>query len=58
MSDVMKRMARVARRAPDLDRSVGWATEVMGMREVERLDGVSSLPHAACHHSLQSIAAE
>lgn len=58
MSDLIKRMAHVALRVPDLDASVRWATTVMGMREVERADGVSYLTHAACHHSLQLVAAE
>jgi catechol 2,3-dioxygenase len=58
MSDLIKRMAHVALRVPDLEASVGWATTVMGMREVERDDGVSYLTHGDCHHSLQLIAAE
>ena len=58
MSDVIKRMAHVALRVPDLDASVRWATTVMGMREVERADGVSYLTHCDCHHSLQYIAAD
>jgi catechol 2,3-dioxygenase len=58
MSQLIKRMGHVALRVPDLDASVGWATTVMGMREVERVDGVSYLTHADCHHSLQYIAAE
>ncbi len=56
VSDVIKRMAHVALRVPDLDASVAWATTVMGMREVERTDGVSYLTHTDCHHSLQYIA--
>jgi catechol 2,3-dioxygenase len=58
MSDVIKRMAHVALRVPDLDASVAWATTVMGMCEVERSDGVAYLTHADCHHSLQYIAAD
>ncbi len=57
MSDLIKRMAHVALRVPDLDASVGWATTVMGMREVQRDGGHSYLTHADCHHSLQLIAA-
>jgi catechol 2,3-dioxygenase-like lactoylglutathione lyase family enzyme len=51
-------MAHVALRVPDLDASVGWATMVMGMREVERTDDVAYLTHSDCHHSLQYIAAD
>jgi catechol 2,3-dioxygenase-like lactoylglutathione lyase family enzyme len=58
MSDLIKRMAHVALRVPDLDASVAWATTVMGMREVERADGVSYLTHSDCHHSLQYVAAD
>lgn len=57
MSDLIKRMAHVGLQVPDLDASVAWATTVMGMREVERADGVSYLTHGDCHHSLQYIAA-
>jgi catechol 2,3-dioxygenase-like lactoylglutathione lyase family enzyme len=56
MSELIKRMAHVALRVPDLDASVGWATTVMGMREVTREGGTSYLTHADCHHSLQLIA--
>jgi catechol 2,3-dioxygenase-like lactoylglutathione lyase family enzyme len=52
---VIKRMAHVALQVPDLDASVAWATTVMGLREVERSDGVSYLTHSDCHHSLQYI---
>jgi catechol 2,3-dioxygenase len=58
VSDLIKRMAHVALRVPALEASVGWATMVMGMREVERVDGVSYLSHADCHHSLQLIASD
>jgi catechol 2,3-dioxygenase-like lactoylglutathione lyase family enzyme len=53
MSSLIKRMAHVGLQVPDLEASVGWATTVMGMREVERSGGVSYLTHADCHHSLQ-----
>jgi catechol 2,3-dioxygenase-like lactoylglutathione lyase family enzyme len=56
VSRFVKRMAHVALRVPDLDASVTWATTVMGLRESERVDGVSYLTHASCHHSLQYIA--
>src|SRR5215813_11332442 len=48
-------MGHVALVVPDIDASVSWATTVMGMREVERVDGVSYLTHADCHHSLMYI---
>jgi catechol 2,3-dioxygenase len=54
-SPLIKRMAHVGLRVPDLDASVAWATTVMGMREVERADGTAYLTHADCHHSLQLI---
>jgi catechol 2,3-dioxygenase-like lactoylglutathione lyase family enzyme len=57
MSEFIKRMGHVALQVPDLDASVGWATTVMGLREVERADGVSYLTHGDPHHSLQLIAA-
>ncbi|MDP2711283.1 MAG: VOC family protein [Solirubrobacteraceae bacterium] len=56
MSEFIKRMGHVALHVPDLEASVTWATLVMGLREVERTDGVSYLTHADCHHSLQLIA--
>lgn len=58
MSELIRRMAHVALQVPDLDASVAWATTVMGLREVEREDGVSYLTHADNHHSLQYIAAD
>jgi catechol 2,3-dioxygenase len=58
VSDYIRRMAHVAMRVPDLDASVDWATTVMGMRETERVDGVSYLTHKDCHHSLQYIASD
>lgn len=58
MSGLIKRMAHVALRVPDLEASVGWATTVMGMREVQRDGAISYLTHADCHHSLQLIADE
>jgi catechol 2,3-dioxygenase-like lactoylglutathione lyase family enzyme len=56
VSDVIRRMAHVALRVPDLDASVAWATTVMGMRETVRANGASYLTRGACHHSLQYIA--
>jgi catechol 2,3-dioxygenase len=55
LSGPIKRMAHVGLQVPDLDASVAWATTVMGMREVERVDGISYLTHKDCHHSLQYI---
>jgi catechol 2,3-dioxygenase len=58
VSEYIKRPAHVALEVPDLDASVAWATTVMGLRETERVDGVSYLTHADCHHSLQYIASD
>jgi catechol 2,3-dioxygenase-like lactoylglutathione lyase family enzyme len=55
MSSLIKRMAHVGLRVPDIEASVSWATTVMGMREVERDAGVVYLTHGDCHHSLQLI---
>ena len=57
MSEYIRRMGHVALRVPDLEASVSWARTVMGMRETERVDGISYLTHSDCHHSLQYIAA-
>jgi catechol 2,3-dioxygenase len=53
MSSLIKRMAHVGLHVPNLEASVDWATTVMGLREVERQDGISYLTHGDCHHSLQ-----
>jgi catechol 2,3-dioxygenase len=53
VSALIRRMGHVAMSVPDLDRSVAWATTVMGMRETERVDGTAYLSHTDCHHSLQ-----
>jgi catechol 2,3-dioxygenase-like lactoylglutathione lyase family enzyme len=58
MSNLIKRMAHVGLEVPDLDASVSWATTVMGMREVDRIDGTAYLTHAVCHHSLELRAGE
>jgi catechol 2,3-dioxygenase len=58
MSDFIKRMGHVALEVPDIDASIAWATTVMGLREVERDDGIAYLTHTDNHHSLQYIAAE
>jgi catechol 2,3-dioxygenase-like lactoylglutathione lyase family enzyme len=58
VSELIRRMAHVALQVPDLDASVSWATTVMGLRESERVDGVSYLTHGEHHHSLQYVAGE
>jgi len=58
MSEFIKRPAHVALAVPDLAASVGWATTVMGLREVEREAGTVYLTHSDCHHSLQLIEAK
>jgi catechol 2,3-dioxygenase len=52
-SSLIKRMAHVGLHVPDVEASVGWATTVMGLREVDRADGVVYLTDCDCHHSLQ-----
>jgi catechol 2,3-dioxygenase-like lactoylglutathione lyase family enzyme len=52
----VSRLSHVALRVADLDRAVRFATEVLGMREVERLDGVSCLTCSTRHHELMLIA--
>ena len=52
-SSLIKRMGHVGLHVPDVEASVGWATTVMGLREVERADGVVYLTDCDCHHSLQ-----
>ena len=49
---MIKAIGHVALRVPDLDASVGWATTVMGLREVERDGEASYLTHGRVHHSL------
>jgi catechol 2,3-dioxygenase-like lactoylglutathione lyase family enzyme len=58
VSEFIKRPAHVALAVPDLAASVGWATTVMGLREVERDGGSVYLTHSDCHHSLQLIEAK
>jgi catechol 2,3-dioxygenase len=55
MSDLIKRPAHVALVVPDLAASLGWATTVMGLREVESDGATVYLTHSDCHHSLQLI---
>jgi catechol-2,3-dioxygenase len=52
---MVRDVSHVALRVPDLEASVRHATEINGLREVERSDGVVYLTHGAAHHSLQLI---
>ena len=54
---MIKAIGHVGLRVPELDRSVEWATTVMGMREVERADGIAYLTHGGVHHSLMYLEA-
>ncbi len=49
---MIKAIGHVGLRVPQLERSVEWATTVMGMREVERSGGAAYLTHGGVHHSL------
>lgn len=49
---MIHRVGHVGLRVPDLDRSVRHAEEVMGLREVERVAGVSYLTCNERHHEL------
>jgi catechol 2,3-dioxygenase len=55
---MIKAIGHVGLQVPDLDRSVQWATTVMGLREVTRQGGTAYLTHGGVHHSLQYIQAE
>lgn len=56
MSDLsVSRLSHVALRVADLGRAVGFATDVLGMREVERTGGVSYLSCSPRHHELMLI---
>jgi catechol 2,3-dioxygenase-like lactoylglutathione lyase family enzyme len=55
---MIKAIGHVGLRVTDLERSVRWATTVMGMREVERVDGTAYLTHGGVHHSLQYLQAD
>jgi catechol 2,3-dioxygenase-like lactoylglutathione lyase family enzyme len=50
---VISRIGHAALRVRDLDAALWTATEVMGLREVERDNGWVYLTHGAPHHSLQ-----
>ena len=49
---MIKAIGHVALQVPNLDDSVGWATTVMGLREVARQGDVSYLTHGGSRHSL------
>lgn len=51
----VSRLSHVALRVADLERAVRFATEVLGMREVERRGDVSYLSCSARHHELMLI---
>jgi len=55
---MIKAIGHVGLQVPDLDASVGWATTVMGLREVTREKRTSYLTHGGVHHSLQFLQAE
>ena len=55
---MIRRVGHVGLRVPDLDRSVAHAERTMGLREVERIDGVSYLTCNERHHELVLIAGE
>ncbi|HEV7752732.1 MAG TPA: VOC family protein [Baekduia sp.] len=55
-------IGHVAIQVPDLDAAVAYATELLGLQEVERVDGTSYLTHSTPvathgvpHHSMQYI---
>lgn len=57
---MIKAIGHVALQVPNLDDSVGWATTVMGFREVsrDRAAGTVYLTHGGVHHSLLYVQAE
>ncbi len=54
---MVARIGHIALRVSDLDRSVAFAEEILGLREVERADGTSYLTCNERHHELQLIEA-
>jgi catechol 2,3-dioxygenase len=52
---MIKAIGHVALQVPDLETSVRYAVQIMGLREVERRDGSAFLTHGAMHHSLQYV---
>ena len=57
-SPLVARVCHGALRTPDLDASLRHATEVLGLRESERQDGIVYLTAGARHHDLQLIPGE
>jgi catechol 2,3-dioxygenase len=55
---VLKQVCHAALRVPDIEASVRHATEVLGLREVERVDGCVYLTCGPKHHDLQLIASD
>lgn len=51
----VSRLSHVALQVADLERAAGFATEVLGMREVERGEGVVYLSCSARHHELMLV---
>jgi catechol 2,3-dioxygenase len=52
---MIRAIGHVALQVPDLEQSVRYAVQMMGLREVERRDGSAFLTHGAMHHSLQYV---
>jgi catechol 2,3-dioxygenase len=52
---VISAMGHVAIRVTDLDAAVWTATQIMGLRESERVDDTVYLTHGSPHHSLQYL---
>jgi catechol 2,3-dioxygenase len=55
---LISRVAHVALRVPDMTRSVEHATQILGLREVERDNGTVYLTCNPAHHSLQLISSD
>jgi catechol 2,3-dioxygenase-like lactoylglutathione lyase family enzyme len=55
---MVTRIGHVALRVTDLETSVAFAEEVLGLREAERASGISYLTCNERHHELQLIASE